>query len=263
MTFKIKLPPALLQELQVTEVENFSDKDLTGAQKEMSEAIDNSRGTVTLSREATQMLADACDNIHDISMNGGGGYYALGRSAGKKRDEIDRMLAETKSNPGSMPAFVGLGRLVSLEVLNPHSGRVALRKGGAKWLAWEPAHKRFVMCTMRGRGATALPGKIAKAHRRFHNAASRSAVTVEFAAPVGALTQVGLVKALTYRVPKTVKSPEKNRYLWHHAFGDTGHAGGDNYPERVMPALMRDAKGNLFIQRRPGNIFTVDTWLRG
>ena len=261
--FKIKLPPALLQELQVTEVENFADKDLTGAQKEMSEAIDNSRGTVTLSREAAQMLSDACDNVHDISMNGGGGYYALGRSAGKKRDEIDRMLAETKSNPGRMPAFIGLGKLTSLEVLNPQTGRATMRKCGAKWLAWDPSHKRFVICNARGRATGTLPPNITKAHRRFHNAAARSAVTVEFPEPVGAMTQIGLVRALTYSVPKTVKSPEKNRYLWHHAFGDTGHAGGDHYPQKVMPALMRDAKGNLFIKRRPGNIFTVDTWLRG
>jgi len=30
-----------------------------------------------------------------------------------------------------------------------------------------------------------------------------------------------------------------------------------------MPALVRDSRGNLFIKRRKGNIFTVDTWLRG
>jgi hypothetical protein len=32
---------------------------------------------------------------------------------------------------------------------------------------------------------------------------------------------------------------------------------------RVMPALMMDARGHIFIHRRPGNIFRVDTWLRG
>lgn len=86
---------------------------------------------------------------------------------------------------------------------------------------------------------------------------------VDAPSPTGVLAKVGLVKSLTYEVPTRIRSPEKNRYRWHHAFGDTGHKGGDTYPERVMPALLRDARGNLFIKRRPGNIFTVDTWLRG
>ena len=37
----------------------------------------------------------------------------------------------------------------------------------------------------------------------------------------------------------------------------------DAYTPKVMPALCQDSKGNLFIKRRKGNIFTVDTWLRG
>ena len=71
------------------------------------------------------------------------------------------------------------------------------------------------------------------------------------------------MKALVYTVPRKINSPEKNPYQWHHAFGDTGHKGGDHYPERVMPALMKDQKGNLFFKRRPGNIYKVDQWIRG
>lgn len=74
---------------------------------------------------------------------------------------------------------------------------------------------------------------------------------------------VGLLKSLVYYVPSKIRSPGKNKYLWHHAFGDTGHKGGDSYPIKVMPMLQRDSAGNLFIKRRPGNIFRVDNWLRG
>jgi hypothetical protein len=68
---------------------------------------------------------------------------------------------------------------------------------------------------------------------------------------------------LVYEVPQTVRSPGKNPYQWHHAFGDTGHKGGKAYSTAVMPWLARDSKGNLFFVRRQGNIFNVDSWLRG
>lgn len=163
-------------------------------------------------------------------------------------------------------SLVGLGTLESLEVLDPRTGRTRTQRfgGGRKWLGWDTGKRRFAICrVVREAGAAQLGAAVEKAHRRFHTEAPRAAVVADVPTPSGRLTQIGLVRALTYIVPRRVLSPEKNPYRWHHAFGDTGHKGGASYPQRVMPALMRDAKGNLFIKRRPGNIFTVDTWLRG
>lgn len=161
-----------------------------------------------------------------------------------------------------MDAALGVGRLTSLEVCNPSGGKSHVIRPKGKWLGWIPRKRQFIICTVLGPASEALPSTIAKAHRKFHCSPSRRAQRVEAPSPTGRLTQVGLVKALTYRVPKQVKSPGKNPYHWHHAFGDTGHKGGV-YTPKVMPALCRDSKGNLFIRRRKGNIFTVDTWLRG
>ena len=162
-----------------------------------------------------------------------------------------------------MKALLGIGTLTGLEILDPATGRTRRMGFRGKWLAWNPGQKCFHICVVKSRAAQALPPSLAKIHRRFHDADPGAAVAVDVPASSGGETQVGLVKALTYRVPRQVKSPEKNPYVWHHAFGDTGHKGGDAYPQKVMPALVRDSRGNLFIRRRPGNIFRVDTWLRG
>lgn len=160
-------------------------------------------------------------------------------------------------------ALLGIGLLTSLEILDPKTGRTTTRIVRGKWLAWDTGRRAFHICTVKGRAGQGLPAGVAKAHRRFHAANPRATVAADVPASAGGEQQVGLVKALTYRVPQQVESPEKNPHLWHHAFGDTGHKGGDAYPQRVMPALVRDRAGNLFIRRRPGNIFRVDTWLRG
>ena len=160
-------------------------------------------------------------------------------------------------------ALLGIGHLTGLEILDPKTGRVTKKTLRGKWLAWDTARRAFHICTARKSAGGSLPASIRKAHRKFHAAESRSAVLADVPASAGGEQQIGLIKALTYRVPPKVNSPEKNPYHWHHAFGDTGHKGGDSYPEKVMPALVRDRRGNLFIRRRPGNIFRVDTWLRG
>lgn len=164
-----------------------------------------------------------------------------------------------RKNPPST-ALVGIGRLVSLEVLK--DGKVSMLRPSGRQLAWDPAARAFHIVTPVRKVRKALPPKVARAHQAFHQAPSTHAWTVRAPSPQGALRDLGLVKALTYFVPPAIKSPEKNRYLWHHAFGDTGHKGG-KYPTKVMPALLKDARGNLFIRRRRGNIFTVDSWLRG
>lgn len=162
-------------------------------------------------------------------------------------------------------ALLGIGTLTEIEILNPRTKRVTKRRIHGRWLAWDTRKRTFVVCqvvTPNAGGAKQVM-TVAKAHRKFHRAAPRTAALVNVPSRTHPLTSLGLLKALVYEVPRALRSPEKNRYRWHHAFGDTGHQGGEAYPERVMPALLRDRLGNLFIKRRPGNIFTVDTWLRG
>ncbi len=158
-------------------------------------------------------------------------------------------------------SILGIGRLLELEVLQ--NGRVRKMRLKGRWLAWEPGKRCFHVCRPKGRASGSLDSSVSKAHRRFHQAAARGAMCADVPEMSGELRDLGLVKALVYDVPASVRSPGKNPYQWHHAFGDTGHKGGDSYPEKVMPALKRDKRGNLFIVRRPGNIFRVDTWLRG
>lgn len=162
-------------------------------------------------------------------------------------------------------AVLGIGRLLSLDILDPRTGRSRIVSTPGRWIGWIPGKKCFCICRAgrKASGLGELPAAVRKAHAKFHQAAPRSAMMVDVPKPVGALTKVGLLKALVYDVPGQIRSPGKNKYHWHHAFGDTGHAGGDSYPTSVMPAVLKDRKGNWFIRRRPGNIFTVDTWLRG
>jgi hypothetical protein len=157
-----------------------------------------------------------------------------------------------------------IGRLTHLEVVQPGGGKPRVIRLKNRMLAWEPGRRCFHICRVIGRDQTNPAGSIAKAHKRFH-AAPPKAGTYRVEAPdtAGGLTDVGLLRALVYEVPQDIRSPDKNRYQWHHAFGDTGHKGGSSYPERVMPALKRTRSGDYVIVRRPGNIFRVDTWLRG
>lgn len=162
-----------------------------------------------------------------------------------------------------MESTLGVGRLTSLELLNPQTGKTSVRRISGKWLAWRPKSKAFVICRVVKRSQARLSPRIEKAHRKFHLApSSGSPKVIDAPEPSGDLRQIALLKALTYLVPNEVRSPSKNNSHWHHAFGDTGHKGG-KYTPKVMPALCVDRKGNLFIRRRKGNIFTVDSWLRG
>lgn len=155
-----------------------------------------------------------------------------------------------------MRALLCIGKLTKLEL---NSGKKLSLKN--RWLAWDG--RNFHICTVKGTTSAKLPSGIVSKHRKFHDAPPQGKPFVgDCPAPSGKTVQVGLLKSLVYTVPRKINSPEKNPYQWHHAFGDTGHEGG-NYPEKVMPALVKDQKGNLFIKRRKGNIFRVDQWLRG
>ncbi len=169
-----------------------------------------------------------------------------------------------------MECALGVGRLTSLEIFNPDTGKTSTRAVRGKYLAWRPKAKAFTICTIVRKGSNPrarLTPAIERSHKRFHLAPSRRALTINSPEPKGQLRQIGLIKALTYFTPTAdapdgINSPSKNNAHWHHAFGDTGHRGG-TYTPKVMPALCRDSAGNLFIRRRKGNIFTVDSWLRG
>lgn len=167
-----------------------------------------------------------------------------------------------RRSPQRLGAILGIGTLRELEVKLPN-GSTKRILFGREWLAWDQRRKMFHICTPERRYHEALPANVQTAHRRFHRAKTSAALLADVPQPSGQLRYVGLVRALVYQVPQYVRSPGKNKYQWHHAFGDTGHAGGDSYPDRLMPALMVDQRDHFFIRRRPGNIFTVDTWLRG
>ena len=155
-----------------------------------------------------------------------------------------------------MRALLCLGKLVKLEL---NEGKKASVKG--RWLAYDG--RNLHICTVTGTSKAKLPAAVARRHRKFHGMDPKGEPFCgDCPSPHGKLKQLGLLKALVYTVPKKINSPEKNPYHWHHAFGDTGHAGG-TYPESVMPALMQDERGNVFIKRRKGNIFKVDDWIRG
>lgn len=162
-----------------------------------------------------------------------------------------------------MKALLSIGRLTSVELLDPDTGKVATIRPKGKWLAWDRAKKNFAVCTIKGRTTARLPTGVIKQHSKFHNAPpGLGALTGNNPAASGALKPLGLVKALVYVVPKNIHSPNKNGSIWHHSFGDTGHRGGA-YSPKVMPLLMQDRNGNLFFKRRRGNIYRVDEWLRG
>jgi hypothetical protein len=189
-----------------------------------------------------------------------------------------------------MPAsVVGLGRLTQLEVIDPRTERSHVVHLTGRWLVWDTKRRAFYVTRGRDdqRVDARLPPAVTAAHRRFHRAAPRNVYRIMVpVSPRGGARALGLIKSLVYVVPKRLVSPGKNGYRWHHALGDTGHEahqarqGGQRYPRfhrfgdeeglhhidyptKVMPALLKDRHGDLFIKRRPGNIFTVDTWLRG
>jgi hypothetical protein len=156
-----------------------------------------------------------------------------------------------------------IGRLRMLEVL-ASDGRAHRLSVKGKWLAWDG--RRYVICTLKAKKADcALPANVVRMHTKFHGEPPKGAMIGELPDVCGKLQKVGVVKSLVYDVPGSViRSPGKNPHQWHHAFGDTGHQGGDSYPVSVMPPIYTDANGDaLFIKRSKGNIYTVDEWLRG
>lgn len=163
-----------------------------------------------------------------------------------------------------------IGKLKRIEVVHPDTGRrgaIGARRLAGLFLAWDPRGKgNFVIVEGAKPNPDALkqlPAALHRAHRRFHGAAAQTAISATIPDRVGKVEKVALVDAIVYQVPKQVRSPTKNGYIWHHKFGDTKHSGNSDKGTKVMPWLGRDAEGNLSIIRRPGNIYKVTDWLRG
>lgn len=141
------------------------------------------------------------------------------------------------------------------------------------FVGWVPtASKDFVLVrALKGRSVRPGPlsSKAVQVYRQFHNTAPQRATVYDRPDPVGRLQEVALIKSLTYVVPQWMKSPEKRGVQWVHAFGDHGEEGhgpvdarGEKvYPTKLMPALLEDSVGNIYVKRRPGNRYDVTKWI--
>lgn len=135
------------------------------------------------------------------------------------------------------------------------------------YLAWIPSSKSLAIV----RKALGQPGELSNAtrqiHKLFHNTEPTASATYEWPERTGREYRLGLIRSLTYVVPPKIKSPEKHGYKWVHKFGDHGEEGhgpmrGEKqYSDTLKPYLLENAKGDLFIQRRPGNKFDVTKWI--
>jgi len=141
------------------------------------------------------------------------------------------------------------------------------------FVGWVPtASKDFVLVkAMRGRVVQPGPlsAKAISVFKQFHGHAPKRATVYDRPDPVGGLHEAALIKSLTYVVPEWIDSPEKRGAKWVHAFGDHGESGhgpidtrGEKvYPTRLMPALLEDSVGNIYVKRRPGNRYDVTKWI--
>jgi len=154
-----------------------------------------------------------------------------------------------------------LGRLVSITVHNPKTGRSTTRQMRGKYLATSNGKDLLIVVAKR-KSNKRLSAAALRRHKRFHKAKPSEVWEGEHPDPQGKLQQTGLLKSLIYYVPRSFGSPEKKEINWDHAFGDTGHE-GKKYPPKYYPALMKDARGNLYIKRRPGNIYKTTDWIVG
>lgn len=193
---------------------------------------------------------EALEYLHDVLIEGAGPSAVL-------------------KNPGPTTKQQGMlmGSLQSIEIKLNDTGEKATIKGRGKFLGYLPRTR--TLCIMqKSRGN---PGKLSKGitklHRQFHNAGHTKVAVYDWPNPQGRKKNIGRIVALTYAIPKGMKSPDKKNYLWHHEFGDHGERGhgpvrgSGHYPTKLQPMLQMDDAGNLYIKRMPGNKFYVTDWL--
>lgn len=134
------------------------------------------------------------------------------------------------------------------------------------FVAWMPGSRDLALVKRKGPAQAPLSSTAASLFRQFHGS-NPKAGAYEWPDPVGGLREIGRLRSITYVVPETIKSPEKTGFRWVHEFGDHGERGhGEHtktkrYPEHLMPALCQDARGSLFIRRKPGNRYYVSRWI--
>lgn len=160
-----------------------------------------------------------------------------------------------------------MGNLTELVVRKPNGREITIKPRGRR-IGWVPSRRDLIIVKAKPGGvARNPPGSIAGIHKKFHNVAPQKFRHYEWPDPVGGKNPVGLIVSLTYTIPDDLKSPEKKQYRWCHEFGDHGERGHGtmrsrgNYPERLMPLLLKDHAGNLYIKRRKGNKYYVSDWL--
>jgi hypothetical protein len=137
-----------------------------------------------------------------------------------------------------------------------------------KRIGWIPSSRTLAI--LKGNpvstSSATLPS-VDRLHKQFHRTSPSKSARYEWPDPVGSKRDIGRLVSLTYTIPKDLKSPGKSTYRWIHEFGDHGERGHGsahrkgNYPERFMPMLQKDSKGNLYIKRMPGNRYYVKDWL--
>ena len=136
-------------------------------------------------------------------------------------------------------------------------------------MAWMPKTKDLALVRKSlASGAGRVDQESLRIFKQFHNGDSRKASGYEWPDQSGGLRCLGRLRTLAYVVPDSIPSPNKRGFRWVHEFGDHGERGhGEHdgsthgYPIRYMPKLFKDAAGNLFIKRQPGNRYYVKDWL--
>jgi hypothetical protein len=160
-----------------------------------------------------------------------------------------------------------MGNLTEMVVRK--NGRNRKIKPKKSFVAWIPKgkHLAILKAAKNNPKPKGVSGSVEKLHKKFHKTKSNKSKVYEWPDIEGDLIEVGRIVSLTYTVPKWLRSPGKNGYRWHHEFGDHGERGhGDvresgNYPQKFMPLLLKDEKGNYYIKRVRGNRYYVTDWL--
>jgi hypothetical protein len=150
-------------------------------------------------------------------------------------------------------SLMQLGRVVNVELDNGS----LVTPSRKLILAW--GNRKLHLCIPAKGNPGSLSSNVRDMHRKFHGADPGRAIVADCPTPKGGTKTLGLIKAITYQATG-INSPAKKRHNWRHLFGDTGHEGRESHPKSLMPAMVQDAAGNVFIRRRAGNKYTVGVY---
>ena len=168
----------------------------------------------------------------------------------------------------NIPTMIGLGRLVDMVIRDAKGQRQRVTPTSEIWLAWKSDTRDLVVLRPgHGKGSRANRGD-ARRHQQFHGAEPEQARPMDWPAPCGAVSTLGLIESVTYTAAG-ICSPSKGSYHWIHQFGDRGeHEHGPTrrqahspHPKWCLPRLDVDSVGNLFFVRLHGNSYDVHNWI--